>query len=326
MTDFDAYRLTALAPNHFGYGGIDRDHLAREQHGCPFDFLSDRLSQAQIVPLWNLRNFFLPVSGPEQPPSAGFVPADVIGHEIIRERALIYLGQRRSGGQAAHLFALDFSDLDDEAGAVNAVGREGYFNELREVDPMIDGPDGSVLAYARAMIYWHKRHLYCGRCGQPTSASKLGHQRSCVNTDCGEMHFPRTDPAVIMLVTDRRTDRVLLGRQAIWPEGMYSTLAGFVEPGETIEYATAREVFEEVGIQITNVRYQHSQPWPFPSSLMLGLYADALTTELNINTSEIQHAGWFTRDELLNFSDQNKFLPRKLSISRRLIDDWLATS
>ncbi len=223
-------------------------------------------------------------------------------------------------GHPEYFFTLDVSDMAEEA-LLSLIDMPCHFAELREVGPMVDGRDGSVLAYARAMLYWHGKHIYCGRCGQATSVEKMGHQRKCVSTNCGEMHFPRTDPAVIMLIEDG--ERVLLGRQAIWPEGMYSTLAGFVEPGETIEHATAREVFEEVGIQIGNIRYQHSQPWPFPSSLMLGLYATALTTELNINKDEIDHAQWFTRDELLNFADQGKFLPRQLSISRRLIDDWL---
>ena len=127
---------------------------------------------------------------------------------------------------------------------------------------------------------------------------------------------------MIMLVHDG--DRVLLGRQKIWPDGLYSTLAGFVEPGETIEHAVAREVYEEAGIIVKNISYQHSQPWPFPSSLMLGFTAEASTKIININDEEIENAQWFTREEILNFELQGKFLPRKVSISRRLIDDWLS--
>ena len=127
-----------------------------------------------------------------------------------------------------------------------------------------------------------------------------------------------------MLVHDR--DRALLGRQHFWPEGMYSLLAGYVEPGETIEHAVAREVYEESGIIVKNVKYLHSQPWPFPSSLMLGFTAEAVTEKINYNDNEIEDVQWFTRDEMLDFKSQGKFLPRELSISRRLINDWLGLS
>ncbi|MGB1399304.1 MAG: NAD(+) diphosphatase [Candidatus Puniceispirillaceae bacterium] len=320
MTDFDAYILTNIRPNHLGFGGLDRDNLNREIHHDPFAFLQQHIHQSVISPHWQLRGLFKGEAGQDTAPQAGFLAAQSVIDLLAPHRHLIYLGKRITEGHPEYFFTLDVSDMAEEA-LLSLIDMPCHFAELREVGPMVDGRDGSVLAYARAMLYWHGKHIYCGRCGQATSVEKLGHQRKCVSTNCGEMHFPRTDPAVIMLIEDG--ERVLLGRQAIWPEGMYSTLAGFVEPGETIEHATAREVFEEVGIQIGNIRYQHSQPWPFPSSLMLGLYATALTTELNINKDEIDHAQWFTREELLNFADQGKFLPRQLSISRRLIDDWL---
>ena len=145
-----------------------------------------------------------------------------------------------------------------------------------------------------------------------------------MNSECDSSHFPRTDSAVIMLVYDH--DRALLGRQTFWPEGMYSLLAGYVEPGETIEHAVAREVYEESGIIVKNVKYIHSQPWPFPSSLMLGFIAEAVTEKINYNDNEIEDVQWFTRDQMLDFASQEKFLPRELSISRRLINDWLGYS
>lgn len=320
MTDFDAYRLTEYMPNHLGFGGLDRDALTREAYPDPHQFLQDNSPQALITPHWHYRGLFAGNAEAEGKPEPIFLEAVKAAPLIETHRQLIYLGRRENKGEPRFLFALDISDLPEDQLA-NNFAMPSYFAELREIGPMIDGRDGSVLAYARAMLYWHMRHIFCGRCGSRTVVEKLGHQRKCMSASCGEMHFPRTDPAVIMLVHDG--DRVLLGRQAIWPEGMYSTLAGFVEPGETIEHATAREVFEEVGIQVGDIRYQHSQPWPFPSSLMLGLHAKALTTKLATNQDEIEDAQWFTRDELLNFSDQGKFLPRQLSISRRLIDDWL---
>ena len=320
MTDFDAYRLTEYAPNHLGFGGLDRDALTRDAHHDPHMFLHGNMASALITPHWQYRGLFAGEAEQHSKPEPLFMTVTEAGALVAPHRQLIYLGKRMQASEARYLFALDISDLP-ENGLASQFSQQSYFAELREISPMIDGRDGSVMAYARAMLYWHYRHIYCGRCGQKTIVQKLGHQRKCGSASCGEMHFPRTDPAVIMLVHDG--ERVLLGRQAIWPEGMYSTLAGFVEPGETIEYATAREVYEEVGVQVGDIRYQHSQPWPFPSSLMLGLHAKALTTELQINHDEIEDAQWFTREELLNFDAQGKFLPRKLSISRRLIDDWL---
>ena len=170
-------------------------------------------------------------------------------------------------------------------------------------------------------MFWHSRNRYCSVCGASTKATKGGHQRNCTKNGCTSLHFPRTDPAVIMLVHDG--DRVLLGRQKICPDGVYSTLAGFVEPGETIEHAVAREVVEESAIIVKNIKYLHSQPWPFPSSLMLGFTAEAVTEKINYNDNEIEDVQWFTRDEMLDFKSQGKFLPRELSISRRLINGWL---
>ena len=130
-----------------------------------------------------------------------------------------------------------------------------------------------------------------------------------------------SDPAVIMLIY--KDDKILLGRQKVWPSGMYSTLAGFVETGETIENAVRREVLEEAGIKIKNIQYHSSQPWPFPASIMLGFYAEASSTKIKLDANEVEDVQWFSRKEVINFSHQNKFLPRKISIARRLIDDWI---
>ena len=150
---------------------------------------------------------------------------------------------------------------------------------------------------------------------------KGGHQRDCTNEDCRAAAFPRTDPAVIMLVYDN--DRVLLGRQKVWKKGMYSTLAGFLEPGETLEEAVAREVWEETNIQVEDVRYHSSQPWPFPASIMLGFHARARSTNIRRNDQEVEDAQWFSIEELSNFPTYGKSLPRNDSIARRLIEDWM---
>jgi NAD+ diphosphatase len=152
----------------------------------------------------------------------------------------------------------------------------------------------SILAQARSLVHWHERHGFCANCGSATRMEDAGYRRVC--GACSAEHFPRTDPVVIIAVT--HGENVLLGRQAAWAEGMYSALAGFVEPGETIEQAARREVFEEAGIRVGAIRYVASQPWPFPASLMIGLTGEAETSDITIDTKEIQDARWFSRAEV----------------------------
>ena len=214
-------------------------------------------------------------------------------------------------------FVLDLSHLEAplEHPWLSAGG--GIFVELRTVGALLPRPDANLAAYARGLMWWHQRQRFCGICGHTTNSAEAGHVRICTNAECAVHHFPRTDPAVIMLVHDG--EHCLLGRQPRFPPGMYSTLAGFVEPGECLEEAVAREVFEETGVQVGEIRYHASQPWPFPSSLMLGFYAQATTRAIATQADEIEDARWFTRDDLNNPSI---LLPRKDSISRCLIEGW----
>jgi NAD+ diphosphatase len=233
-------------------------------------------------------------------------------------------GHRRAvllGSSGPHTyFALDLSDLDDATAHRPLAGR-GDFVGLRRVGPMLDRFDGGLLAYARAMTRWHAQHAYCGACGATTVMLEAGFLRRCTNAECGQQHFPRTDPAVIVLVT--HADRALLGRQAKWDATWYSVLAGFVEPGESLEQAVRREVKEEAGIPVGSVRYDSSQPWPFPSSLMIGFRAEALDESIRIGDDELEDARWFTRagiDAALEAGELR--LSPRTSISRHLIESW----
>ena len=194
------------------------------------------------------------------------------------------------------------------------------FLGLREVGAGLDDLEAGLVVHAVSLANWHVTHRYCPRCGADTRPENAGHTRRCVAD--GSEHYPRTDPAVIMLVVDD-DDRLLLGRQVSWPEGRFSTLAGFVEPGESLEAAVRREVHEEVGVEIGTVTYLGSQPWPFPSSLMLGFSAQARTTEVHRHDGEIAEARWYTRAALLDDIGNGRVqMSPSISISRRLIEHW----
>lgn len=192
---------------------------------------------------------------------------------------------------------------------------------IRVLAPLLNTEELSLAVHAVAMARWLAGTAFCPRCGARTQVRAAGHLRHC--PECGTDHFPRTDPAVIMLVTDA-DDRALLGRQHAWPEHRFSTLAGFVEPGESLEDAVRREVAEEVGVTVGDVRYGGSQPWPFPASLMLGFFATAETTEITVDSDEIVEARWVTREELTALSEAGELLlpPPYVSISRWLVDSW----
>lgn len=214
----------------------------------------------------------------------------------------------------ATLFVTDLGDMPAEMLA-NKLGARS--ESLRTLGMRLDAAEASLAAYARAMVLWDQRHRFCGRCGAPTDCDEGGHVRRCPNSNCGNAIFPRVDPAIIVLVSDG--DRALLGRQSGWDENRYSTLAGFVEPGESLEEAVAREVREESGVEIEGVEYHSSQPWPFPSSLMLGFFARARTTTIELVDAELERADWFSREDI---ASRRIHLPYPVSISYRLIEDW----
>jgi NAD+ diphosphatase len=197
----------------------------------------------------------------------------------------------------------------------------GSLIPLRDAAARLSQAEGGLAAYAAGLANWHRAHPHCARCGAATDVAEAGFVRRC--PACGAHHHPRTDPVVIMLVLDG--DRVLLGRQPTWPPGRYSALAGFVEPGESLEEAVAREVLEEAGVEIRDARYVASQPWPFPSSLMLGFMADHAAGEPAARDGELDDARWFTRAEVQDAVDGRGVfaVPPPLAIARRLIDAWL---
>jgi NAD+ diphosphatase len=197
--------------------------------------------------------------------------------------------------------------------------RQASFEELRPLSPLLAGEEAGLLAYARALSIWRVRQRYCGACGAPTVPQRAGHCMRCSREGCAQEFFPRLDPAIIVLVTDG--ERALLGRQATWPQGRYSTIAGFVEPGESLEDAVAREVLEETGVPVASTRYDSSQPWPFPASVMIGFRAQARPGSAARVSGELEDARWFTREEIR--AGGTALLPFSHSISHRLIVTWL---
>ena len=191
---------------------------------------------------------------------------------------------------------------------------------LRTVGMHLGRHDQGLLVQAQAMDEWHRAHRFCGRCGGELERASSGYVSVCPR--CGRHHFPRTDPAVIMLIVDDQ-DRALLGRQPGWPQGRWSTLAGFVDPGESLEEAVRREVMEEAGIEVGEVRYFGNQPWPFPASLMVGFLGQALTTEIQVDDDELEGARWFSREEITRGAEEGALVtPGEFSISGSLLRAW----
>ncbi len=318
MTKFNLINPLNSVPNHFGYSCLQRKFEIFDNSEWLEQIFQNK--NIKVVPLWEDKNLFSEIGDKITPPLPCYPKIQEFMEIVNISKHYTFLGYQTKQNKDMGYLAIDLSHLN-EIEINKKISKWGNFYDLRNISPLIKGLDGSILAYARAIVTWHKNNGYCGKCGSKTLPIKLGHQRNCTNKICNKEHFPRTDPAVIMLV--HNNDKTLLGRQKLWPAGMYSTLAGFVEPGETLENAVAREVHEEAGVKVKNIQYHSSQPWPFPSSLMMGFFAEAQTSKIKINTEEIEDVKWFSKKELLNFSDQQKFLPRKLSISRRLIEDWI---
>lgn len=288
-------------PNVFAGAFVDRTGERRKDN----DWLADALANegARFLPVWGDKCL---VGG--DPPAAVLLERPAIA-EFVSEDNVVFLGLFRN--QPA--FAVGISDTVEPP-----FQDLGEFKELRYLGTVLPPDEANLMAHARALILWHNATLFCSKCGSAAQPDAGGNMRRCRNPECGQQVFPRTDPAIIVLVADG--DRCLLGRQASWPEGLYSTIAGFVEPGESLEDAVRREVYEETNIRVGAVRYHSSQPWPFPSALMLGFVAEANSTDIHLNDGELEDARWYTRDEL---KSGDVGLPFRISIARRLVDHFI---
>ncbi len=307
--------ITASRPNVYSSSPLDRIATRREDQA----WINEQLNNPEslFVPVWRNRNLVHGVAEgqPEAIYISGAAAQTLRMAGGLSDTPWAFLGLLE--GKA--VFTVDLSAADDPVPLLS--DSLGTFVDLRSVGWGVAKPEASVLAHARGLMHWRSRHGYCGVCGGACESRSSGHMMKC--TACGAEHFPRTDSAVIMLVT--RGDHCLLGHSQRFPRAnMYSTLAGFLEPGETLEEAVRREVFEESGIKVGYVQYHSSQPWPFPGNIMLGFYAEALTDQITIDPEELIDARWFSRDQCKNPEAHDFLLPRVDSIARRLIEDWMA--
>ena len=296
--------MEADRPNFFAGPYIDRRADVREEATWPEVARSD----PQTLYVLARDTAHLVHAGPQ--PRIAFLRGE---HPVVQAadaRSLILLGWFE--GARCVLFELgEQQPFEPPAGT--------SFEELRPLSPLLPAQEAGLLAYARALTIWRRRQRYCGVCGMPTLPQRAGHVIRCTNPAEPHEFFPRLDPAIIVLVTDG--ERALLGRQPGWPPGRYSTIAGFVEPGESLEDAVLREVLEETGVAVHAPRYDSSQPWPFPSSLMIGFQAQAAPGSPIRIGQELEDARWFTREEIR--SEGIPLVPPSHSISYRLISTWL---
>ena len=309
----------------FGGSGLDR---AGELRGNPQALAKAAADPAaRAIVFWRGK----PLMSLARP--AGLVRL-ALDHAVLAEgkEPPVLLGRE----EGVPIFAVDVSSWTPDALDESTLGgfldpseqhhpglpEEMVFAELRRVMTWLSPREAELAASGKAIFAWHEGHPFCARCGAPTEPTQGGWQRGC--PACGAAHFPRTDPVVIMLVTHGNS--ILVGRSPGWPQGMYSLLAGFVEPGETLEAAVRREVFEEAGVVVGEVGYLGSQPWPFPASLMFGCWGHATSTDITIDPVEIEDARWITREEMMTISQGThpEILPaRKGAIAHFLIERWL---
>ena len=298
--------------NVFAGNPLDRASYARANPDWIREKLADPDSLALVM--WNGKPM---VEGKKEGKGSqiAYVRADMAGELAGGAERLLFMGL----WQKTAVFALDMEGQTDPAdGALAGLGR---FEDLRAIALELPSADAAILATAKAMFEWRRRHRHCAACGEASEPADGGWKRVCPS--CKAEHFPRTDPVVIMLPVNG--EKCLLGRQAAWPKGTYSALAGFLEPGESIEEACAREVMEEAGLKATKVRYHSTQPWPYPSSLMIGLIAEVEDGEAAPDQTELEEVRWFTREEarqLMKGGLPDARAPGSVAIAHQLIRAW----
>lgn len=288
-----------MRPIVFAGNAIDRQPELRTQPGA----LEHLLTQGgtTFLPIWRRKCL---VRGDR----AALLPPEQIESRLRDPERLTLLGA--IGGNSVFCVAIDDADEPSFDPGSEFVG-------LRDLPDRMGPDEISLVAYATAMVAWQKRHRHCGICGTRNRLREAGFVMECGSETCGHRSFPRLDPAIIVLV--RRGGQCLLGRQPGWPPDRFSTIAGFVEPGESLEDAVCREVHEETNVAVENCRYLGSQPWPFPAAMMIGFHADAVTTEISCNDGELAEARWVSRREIV---DRKVILPPAISIAYRLIESW----
>ncbi|HLF72557.1 MAG TPA: NAD(+) diphosphatase [Dehalococcoidia bacterium] len=271
-------------PGQITFSGNPLDRAGNQRKDAAWLEAQLRTPDARFLPMWRLNVLTLETEAP----SLLWLDGSVLAHASEGVKPVL-LGLR----DGTPHWAVDISHLDDPAIELG-LAENAKFAEARAIAGRLEAGEAGIVAQARAQMYWHERHRFCSVCGNPSESHDGGSVRKCPK--CEAEHFPRTDPAVIMVVW--QGDRCILGRQKAWPAGFFSSLAGFVDQGETIEEAVRREVMEEAGIEVDDVEYVASQPWPFPASLMIGCFAHAKSDVLNVDTFELDAARWFTRDEV----------------------------
>jgi len=280
------------------------------------DWLAGQLASSDSlgVAIWNGRP--LVEDAKEGGKQIAYLPAKLVADLAQGEERLLFMGLWKDTA----VFAVDLEGPADPAdGPLEGLGK---FEDLRAVALKLPPTEAAIVATAKQMFEWRRRHGHCAVCGQPSRAVDGGWKRKCPS--CETEHFPRTDPVVIML--PYHGDRCMLGRQEAWPKGMFSALAGFLEPGESIEEACARELNEEAGLHAVKVRYHSTQPWPYPSSLMIGLIAEVEDEEGSPDQTELSEVRWFTRDEarqLIAGQIEGVAAPQRLAIAHQLIKAWV---